>query len=117
MDKISASGDMGESIRINYTMNNTLSNNINLASMVLSFLNDMKTFYVNDLEKKNIKKLNDYISKFDSSLNLMTNDELFNYDGEAIMMGNIREGKRKVGGSDLFYSNQLQKNLIAKVTG
>jgi hypothetical protein len=80
-------------------------------------LNDMKTFYVNDLEKKNIKKLNDYISKFDSSLNLMTNDELFNYDGEAIMMGNIREGQRKVGGSDLFYSNQLQKNLIAKVTG
>ena len=60
-------------------------------------LNDMKTFYVNDLEKKNIKKLNDYISKFDSSLNLMTNDELFNYDGEAIMMGNIREGQRKVG--------------------
>ena len=80
-------------------------------------LNDMKTFYVNDLEKKNIKKLNDYISKFDSSLNLMTNDDLFNYDGEAIMMGNIREGQRKVGGSDLFYSNQLQKNLIAKVTG
>ena len=80
-------------------------------------LNDMKTFYVNDLEKKNIKKLNDYISKFDSSLNLMTNDELFNNDGEAIMMGNIREGQRKVGGSDLFYSNQLQKNLIAKVTG
>ena len=80
-------------------------------------LNDMKTFYVNDLEKKKIKKLNDYISEFDSSLNLMTNDELFNYDGEAIMMGNIREGQRKVGGSDLFYSNQLQKNLIAKVTG
>ena len=77
-------------------------------------LNDMKTFYVNDLEKKKIKKLNDYISEFDSSLNLMTNDELFEHDGVATMMGNIREGQRKMGGQKLAFSNAYQKDLLAK---
>ena len=63
MDKISASGDMGESIRINYTMNNTLSNNINLASMVLSFLNDMKTLQEKITQK--VHNIKDFKKNFE----------------------------------------------------